>query len=232
MGSGGIPRTCDSGRATFRHLQARAALSRPVDMVNNVAAGNLCITPGLNFLPELRILASHRFTMIIRQYPATPRPALTAGAGVPQPHGPVRVPAIRQPFDGDVGEGAAQHRQVLAAGEPATVAVDEGMHAVPGFGPDGPVERGTRQDEGLVRLRVRGQGLLPAPRPGTRVGLEVLRFQAVHRGAAAGRAAVPALPGERVCVEHAAGGEPDQEAGRAAEEPVRERGGAVRRRRR
>jgi hypothetical protein len=49
-----------------------------------------------------------------------------AGAGVPQPHGPVRVAAVRQLFDGDVDEGATQRRQVRAAGEPAAVTVDEG----------------------------------------------------------------------------------------------------------
>jgi hypothetical protein len=114
-----------------------------------------------------------------------------AGAGVPQPQGPVRVRAVRQLFDGDVDEGAAQHRQVAAAGEPAAVAVDEGMPAVPGLGPDGPVERGTGQDEGLVRLRVRGQGFVPAPRPGTRAGREVLRFPGSaprRRGGPDGRA--------------------------------------------
>ena len=71
-----------------------------------------------------------------------------AGAGVPQPHGAVRVAAVGQPLDGDVDEGAAQDRQVLAAGEPAAVAVDEGVHAVPGLGADGAVQRGIRQGEG------------------------------------------------------------------------------------
>ena len=36
-----------------------------------------------------------------------------AGAGVPQPHGPVRVAAVGQALDGDVDEGAAQDRQVF-----------------------------------------------------------------------------------------------------------------------
>ena len=62
-------------------------------------------------------------------------------------------------------EGAAQDRQVRAAGEPAAIAVDEGVHAVPGLGADGAVQRGIRQGEGLAWLGVRGQGLLPAPRP-------------------------------------------------------------------
>ena len=80
----------------------------------------------------------------------------------------------------------------------------------------------------LVGFRVRGQRLLPAPRPAAGGGSgEVRGLQAVHRGAAAGGAAVPALPGDGLGIEHAAGGEPDQDVDRAAEEPVGEGGGAV-----
>jgi hypothetical protein len=49
-------------------------------MVNDVAAGNLRITPGLDFLPKPRILVSHRFTMTIRQYHVPPCPDAHAGA--------------------------------------------------------------------------------------------------------------------------------------------------------
>ena len=54
----------------------------------------------------------------------------------------MRVPAVGEPLDGDVHKRAAQDRQVLPSGEPAAVAVDERVHAVPGLGPDGAVERG------------------------------------------------------------------------------------------
>jgi len=151
-----------------------------------------------------------------------------AGAGVPQPHGPVRVAAVGQALDGDVDEGAAQDRQVLPAGEPAAVPVDEGMHVMPGLGADGAVERGIRQGERLAGFRVRGQRLLPGPRPAAGGGSgEVRRLQAVHRRPAAGGAPVPAFPGDGIGIEHRPGGEPDQDVDRAAEKPVRERGGAV-----
>ena len=99
---------------------------------------------------------------------------------------------------------------------------------MPGLGADGAVERGIRQDEGLAGFRVRGQRLLPAPRaaPGGGSG-EVRRLQAVHRGPAAGGTAVPAFPGDGIGIEHAAGGEPDQDVDRPAEEAVGESGGAV-----
>ncbi len=140
----------------------------------------------------------------------------------------MRVAAVGEPLDGDVHKRAAQDRQFLPSGEPAAVAVDEGVHAVPGLGPDGAVERGVRQDEGLVGFRVRGQRLLPAPGAAPRGGSgEVLRLQAVHRGAAAGGTAVPAVPGDGIGIEHAAGRQPDQDVDRAAEEAVCESGGAV-----
>ena len=81
-----------------------------------------------------------------------------AGSGVPQPHGAVRVAAVRQAFDGDVDEGAVQDGQLLSSGEPAAVAVDEGMDAVPGPGPDGAVKGRVRQRELLVGFRVPGSG--------------------------------------------------------------------------
>jgi hypothetical protein len=65
-----------------------------------------------------------------------------AGAGMPQPHGAVRVASVGQALDGDVDESAAQDRQFLPSGEPAAVAVDEGVDAVPGLGADGAVESG------------------------------------------------------------------------------------------
>ena len=99
---------------------------------------------------------------------------------------------------------------------------------MPGLGADGAVERGVRQGERLVGFGVRGQGLLPAPRPAAGGGSgEVRGLQAVHRGAAAGGTAVLAVPGDGIGIEHAAGGEPDQDVDRAAEEPVGEGGGAV-----
>ena len=67
----------------------------------------------------------------------------------------------------------------------------------------------------------RPRGPCPAP------AVKSCGLQAVHRGPAAGGTAVPALPGDGVGVEHAAGGEPDQDVDRAAEEPVGEGGGAV-----
>ena len=151
-----------------------------------------------------------------------------AGAGVPEPHGAVRAAAVGQALDGDVDEGAGQDRQVRASGEPAAVAVDQGVHAVPGPGPDSSVERGIGEGEFLVRFRVRGQGFRPAPRPVAGGGSgEVRRLQAVHRSAAPGRAAVLALPGDGLGVEHAAGREPDQDVSRAAQEAVGEGGGTV-----
>jgi hypothetical protein len=49
----------------------------------------------------------------------------------------VRVAAVGQALDRDVDEGAAQHGELVPAGEPAAVAVDLGVDAVPGPGPDG-----------------------------------------------------------------------------------------------
>jgi hypothetical protein len=57
----------------------------------------------------------------------------------------VRVAAVGQALDGDVDEGAGQDGQFLPSGEPAAVAVDEGVDAVPGPGADGAVERGIGQ---------------------------------------------------------------------------------------
>ena len=54
-----------------------------------------------------------------------------AGAGVPEPHGAVRVAAVGQALDGDVDQGSGQVRQFLPPGEPAAVAVDEGAHVMP-----------------------------------------------------------------------------------------------------
>ena len=98
----------------------------------------------------------------------------------------MRVAAVGQPLDGDVDEGAGQDRQVLPAGEPAAIAVEEGVHAVPGPGADGAVERGIGQGELLVGFGVRGQGLPPAPGPVPGVRGEVRGLQAVHRRPAAG----------------------------------------------
>ena len=72
---------------------------------------------------------------------------------MPEPHLAVRVAAVGPPPGGDVEEAAAQDGKLVLAGEPAAVAVDLGMDAMPGLGPDGPVERGVREDQGLIRLR-------------------------------------------------------------------------------
>ena len=67
MSGGWTSRTCTIGSAAFRHPQVRGTLPCPVIVVNNnVVAGSLCITPGPDLLPELRIVVSHRFTMITR----------------------------------------------------------------------------------------------------------------------------------------------------------------------
>ena len=151
-----------------------------------------------------------------------------AGAGVPEPHGAVRVAAVGQALDGDVDEGAAQDRELVPAGEPAAVAVDLGVDVVPGLGPDGAVERGVREDEGLVRLRGRGKRLLAAPRAASlRGGFQLCLLQAVDlRPPVRGPAVLP-RPGGRVLVEDAAGGQAHQDVRRAAGQSVGERGGAV-----
>src|SRR5260370_180557 len=146
------------------------------------------------------------------------------GAGVAEADGAVRVASAGQALDGDVDEGAAQDRQFLPSGEPAAVAVDEGVDAVPGLGADGAVERGTGQGELLVGFGVRGQGLLPAPRPVPGVRGEARGLQAVHRGPAAGGTAVPALPGDGGGGDNAAGGRPDQDVDRASRRAGREGG--------
>jgi hypothetical protein len=128
-----------------------------------------------------------------------------AGAGMPEPELAVRLAAVREPLDGDVDEGAAQDGQLAPAGEPAAVAVDLGVDAVPGLGPDGPVERGTGQRQGLVRLGGRRQRLLPPPAaPALACRREALRLQAVDlrppvRGAAGGGRARRARPGRGRC---------------------------------
>ena len=140
-----------------------------------------------------------------------------AGAGVPEPQLAVRVAPVGQAVDGDVDEGAAQDGQGVAAGEPAAAAVELGVDVVPGLGPDGAVERGVRQGEGLVGLGVGGQRLLPAPGGLPRGGgVDVLLLQAVDLQSAVGGAAVLAGPGDRAGIEGAAGGQPGQDVGGVA----------------
>ena len=118
-----------------------------------------------------------------------------AGAGVPEPQLAVRVAAVRQPLGGDVDEGAAQDGQLVPAGEPAAVAVDLGVDAVPGLGPYGSVERGTGQRQGLVRLGAGGSGFfrprLPRPSAAAARASGSRQWTSGPR-----RAGLPFLPGQ------------------------------------
>ena len=113
----------------------------------------------------------------------------------------------------DAQQRAAQDGQlaVPVAAEPATVAVDDGVHAAPGIDADGAVVRGAGQDEGFVRFGVRGGGVVMAG-DGDAV--------------AAGPAAF-AGPGDRVAVEDAGGRQPDQQVHRLPGQRGGQGGGAV-----
>ena len=85
-----------------------------------------------------------------------------AGAGVPQPHGPVRVAAVGQAPGGDVDEGAAQDRQALPAGEPAAVAVDEVASELP-QAVDGPEARAWIAEHDVIDHGLLGKVLAGLP---------------------------------------------------------------------
>ena len=132
--------------------------------------------------------------------------------GVPEPHGLVRGAAIGQVLDGDAQHGAAQDGQLaVPAGEVAAVAVDEGMHFSPGVDADGAVPRGVWQDEGFIGFGVGLAGIVAAG-----------DCHAVLAGAA-----FLAGPGDGVGVEHAAGGQPDQQVHGLPGQRGGQRGGAV-----
>ncbi len=66
-----------------------------------------------------------------------------------------------QVLDGDAQHGAAQDGQLaVPVGEPAAVAVDQGVDLAPGIDADRAVERGACQGEGLHRFELAWPGRL------------------------------------------------------------------------